>query len=124
MRGISDQPAPLPAKLPRQPLLENDLRAPGDLLDPRGELRPFLLDTLSKDTVTATGLFHWPALKNLINAHLERKVNVGYHLWGLLVLFMWMKKWKIEAVPAGQAVPRPVLDEVGWSSSPLASSSS
>jgi asparagine synthase (glutamine-hydrolysing) len=93
----------------------------------RGELRPLLLETLSEETVTASGLFDWPALKRLIDAHLERKANVGYHLWGLLVLFIWMKKWNIESAPVTERIPTPtaeLLDEVGLSSSRLASSSS
>ncbi len=93
----------------------------------RGELRPLLLETLSEEAVTASGLFYWPALKQLIDAHLERKANVGYHLWGLLVLFIWMKKWNIETVPVKERVFAPSaarLEEVGLSSSPLASSSS
>jgi asparagine synthase (glutamine-hydrolysing) len=62
----------------------------------RGVLRPLLLDTLSQEAVLASGLFHWPAVKRLVNAHLERKANHGYHLWGLMVLLIWMKRWKIE----------------------------
>jgi asparagine synthase (glutamine-hydrolysing) len=62
----------------------------------RGVLRPFLLDTLSQEAVLATGLFHWPAVKQQISAHLERRANLGYHLWGLIVLLIWMKRWKIE----------------------------
>ena len=62
----------------------------------RGVLRPLLLDTLSQEAVLATGLFHWPAVKQQINAHLERRANLGYHLWGLMVLLIWMKRWKIE----------------------------
>ncbi len=62
----------------------------------RGVLRPLLLDTLSQDAVSATGLFHWPAVKQQISAHLERKANLGYHLWGLMILLIWMKRWKIE----------------------------
>ena len=62
----------------------------------RGVLRPFLLDTLSQEAVSATGLFHWPAVKQQISAHLERRANLGYHLWGLMVLLIWMKRWKIE----------------------------
>jgi asparagine synthase (glutamine-hydrolysing) len=62
----------------------------------RGVLRPLLLDTLSQEAVSATGLFHWPAVKQQIDAHLERRENLGYHLWGLMVLLIWMKRWKIE----------------------------
>jgi asparagine synthase (glutamine-hydrolysing) len=93
----------------------------------RGELRPLLLETLSEEAVTGSGLFDWPAVKRLIDAHLERKANVGYHLWGLLVLFIWMKKWNIESAPVEDQILAPsaeLLDEVGLSSSQLASSSS
>lgn len=92
----------------------------------RGELRPLLLETLSEEAVTASGLFDWSALKRLINNHLERKVNVGYHLWGLLVLFIWMKKWNIESAPMRELELAPSAEalEVGLSSQQLASSSS
>jgi asparagine synthase (glutamine-hydrolysing) len=81
----------------------------------RGALRPFLLDTLSQETVLASGLFHWPAVKQLVNAHLERKANHGYHLWGLMVLLIWMKRWKIELASSEVPVTMPieVLDEAG-----------
>jgi asparagine synthase (glutamine-hydrolysing) len=62
----------------------------------RGVLRPLLLDTLSQEAVLASGLFHWPAVKQVVNTHLDRRANLGYHLWGLMVLLMWMKRWKIE----------------------------
>ena len=64
----------------------------------RGVLRPLLLDTISEDAVKDTGLFRWDALKDLLNDHLERRANYGYHLWGLMILLLWMKKWKIRNV--------------------------
>jgi len=82
----------------------------------RGALRPLLLDTLSQEAVLASGLFHWPAVKLLVNAHLERKANHGYHLWGLMVLLIWMKRWKIELASHEQRLTTPfveVLDGVG-----------
>ncbi len=82
----------------------------------RGVLRPLLLDTLSQEAVLASGLFHWPAVKRLVNAHLERKANYGYHLWGLMVLLIWMKRWKIELASeeAGPTIPIvEVLDRAG-----------
>jgi asparagine synthase (glutamine-hydrolysing) len=39
-----------------------------------------------------------------MRAHLERRANLGYHLWGLLVLFLWMKRWKVEHKPAPEYV--------------------
>jgi asparagine synthase (glutamine-hydrolysing) len=63
----------------------------------RGVLRPLLLDTLSEQNVRRTGLFRWTAVKRVLDEHLNRKANYGYHLWGLLVLLIWMREWKIEA---------------------------
>jgi asparagine synthase (glutamine-hydrolysing) len=63
----------------------------------RTVLRPLLLETLNERTVRQTGIFSWPAVDRVIRAHLERRANLGYHLWGLLVLFLWMKRWKIES---------------------------
>jgi asparagine synthase (glutamine-hydrolysing) len=89
----------------------------------RGVLRPLLLDTLTPDAVSASGLFRWPAVQQLLNEHLERRANLGYHLWGLMVLLIWMKRWNIELPPIEAPMPaRPVevLDEVGSLSQLLA----
>ncbi|HYX53169.1 MAG TPA: asparagine synthase (glutamine-hydrolyzing), partial [Candidatus Limnocylindrales bacterium] len=61
----------------------------------RGVLRPLLLETLSQNEVTASGLFRWSGVRQLLSDHLERRANLGYHLWGLMVLLLWMKEWKI-----------------------------
>jgi len=63
----------------------------------RGPLRPLLMDTLTTQAVEATGIFDAAAVHSLISNHLERRVNVGYHLWGLMTLFLWMKRWKVES---------------------------
>jgi asparagine synthase (glutamine-hydrolysing) len=65
----------------------------------RGTLRGMLLDTLTPDAIAATGVFDAHAIDGLIRDHMERRINVGYHLWGLLTLFLWMKRWKVEALP-------------------------
>ena len=66
----------------------------------RGVLRGLLLDTLTTDAIEETGIFDARAIHGLIRDHMERRINIGYHLWGLLTLFLWMKRWKVE-------VPRP-----------------
>ncbi len=66
----------------------------------RGVLRPLLLDTLTRDAVEKTNLFDWNTVESLIRNHLERRANLGYHLWGLLTLFLWMKRWGIQTSPA------------------------
>ncbi len=68
----------------------------------RGPLRPLLMDTLSAEAIDATGIFSSSAIHSLIRDHMERRINVGYHLWGLLTLFLWIKRWKVETLPAGQ----------------------
>jgi asparagine synthase (glutamine-hydrolysing) len=65
----------------------------------RGALRPMLLDTLSSAAVKKSGLFHWPAIDRLVSDHLHSRANLGYHLWGLLILFQWMKQWNIQTAP-------------------------
>jgi len=62
----------------------------------RGVLKGLLMETLNERTVTETGLFSWPEVRRLIDEHLDRKANWGYHLWGLVTLMLWMKRWKIE----------------------------
>jgi len=72
----------------------------------RTVLKPLLLDTLTERAVRESGIFSWPAIERAMRAHLERRANLGYHLWGLLVLFLWMKHWGIEPTRgAPQALP-------------------
>ena len=92
----------------------------------RGPLRQFLLDTITRERVEASGLFRWPAVEGLIQRHLDRRENTGYQLWGLMVLLMWMKRWNIE-LPATEQVSEVLVEdlELAQSSSPqLALSSS
>jgi asparagine synthase (glutamine-hydrolysing) len=67
-------------------------------------LRPLLVETLTERNVRETGIFSWDAVHAALRAHLERRANLGYHLWGLLVLFLWMKRWAIEPPSPSEAV--------------------
>jgi asparagine synthase (glutamine-hydrolysing) len=73
-------------------------------------LRPLLLETLSEQNVRESGIFSWKAIDGAIRAHLERRANLGYHLWGLLVLFLWMRRWGIE--PPSMAAQSQEIPEV------------
>jgi asparagine synthase (glutamine-hydrolysing) len=82
----------------------------------RGVLQPMLLDTLSEDSVRASRLFSWSAVEKLLRGHMERKANLGYHLWGLMVLLLWMKQWNIghgTSQPDSDELMPGVLDQVG-----------
>jgi len=72
----------------------------------RGTLRPLLLDTLTRRAVEQSNLFDWKVVESLIRDHLDRRANLGYHLWGLLTLFLWMKRWDIQSEPVEEASPR------------------
>jgi asparagine synthase (glutamine-hydrolysing) len=69
----------------------------------RGSLRSFLIDTLREGSSGHADLFNPAVIESYLNRHLQRRANYGYHLWGLLILFLWMKKWKIQTSPAPAA---------------------
>ncbi len=72
-------------------------------------LKPLTLETLNERNIRETGLFSWGAVSEALHAHFERRANLGYHLWGLLVLFLWMRHWGIE--PPSNIVPPPEIPE-------------
>jgi asparagine synthase (glutamine-hydrolysing) len=69
----------------------------------RGPLRGLLLDTLTPRAIEETGLIRSEPVQTLIRDHMERRINAGYHLWGLMTLFLWMKRWKVESAPREKA---------------------
>jgi asparagine synthase (glutamine-hydrolysing) len=77
----------------------------------RGVLQPLLQDTLTESVIGQSDLFDWTGVDRLIHEHLERRANWGYHLWGLLTLILWMKRWKVEA-PAPQVRVMPPKSKV------------
>jgi asparagine synthase (glutamine-hydrolysing) len=66
----------------------------------RGPLRSLLLDTLKEGLSEHAGLFRANTIERYLQLHLERRANLGYHLWGLMILFLWMKQWRIQSTPA------------------------
>lgn len=63
----------------------------------RGCLRSLMLDVLTGGASDYAQFFRRDVIEAQIRDHLEKRVNIGYHLWGLMVLFLWMKKWGIQA---------------------------
>jgi len=63
----------------------------------RGPLLPLLTDALHYGVTECGEVFRPDVMNKFLQLHLERKANVGYHLWGLLILFLWMKRWRIQA---------------------------
>jgi len=69
----------------------------------RGPLRPLLMDTLEWAEAEHGELFRFDPVWNLVELHMNRSTNAGYHLWGLMTLFLWMKRWNISSVPSQQS---------------------
>ncbi len=67
----------------------------------RGPLRPVLEEALAFASAGHGEFFHMPRIQAHVRAHLERRANLGFHLWGLTILFYWMKKWRIQTSAPG-----------------------
>ena len=63
----------------------------------RGPLRPMAEEVLSPEAVRRTGLFRPEIVERIKSDHFRRRANYGYQLWGLLTLFLWMKRWNVQA---------------------------
>jgi len=90
----------LPGSVLRRPKTGLDIPAHDWL---RGALRPLLMDTLSAAAIDGTNLFRRDRIESFISDHMERRANLGYHLWGLLILFLWIKHWNIQTVSTPRA---------------------
>ncbi len=90
----------------------------------RGPLKAMLHDTLSTQAVADAGLFNPAVVRRMVDDHLERRANHGYHLWGLMTLFQWMERWNIRIETAPEALPsRDAVMNLSYSPSPRSSTS-
>jgi len=62
----------------------------------RGPLRPLLEEAMAFASAEHGDFFQISKMEADMRAHLDRRANLGYHLWGLMTLFFWMKKWGIQ----------------------------
>ncbi len=72
----------------------------------RGPLRPLLEEAMAFASSEHGEFFQMSQIESLVQAHLDRRANLGYHLWGLMTLFFWMKKWGIQTRVPAQTAPR------------------
>jgi asparagine synthase (glutamine-hydrolysing) len=66
----------------------------------RGPLRAMLMETLAAAEAEHSELFNFETIRTYTQLHLNRRINIGYHLWGLIMLFLWMKRWNIQSTPS------------------------
>jgi len=59
----------------------------------RGALKGYLIDTILSPRALKRGYFKPERIKGLVESHSSGKNNYGQHLWGLLVLELWHKRF-------------------------------
>ena len=74
----------------------------------RGPLFPLLMEALTPEAIAGIQIFSASALQAMIAAHLEKRRNFGVPLWGLLILFLWIRYWRIDC-----AAPWAAITETG-----------
>jgi asparagine synthase (glutamine-hydrolysing) len=62
----------------------------------RGPLLPLVHEVLATGLSEHADVFDGRAIKTCLEEHLARRANFGYHLWGLMILFLWMRRWNIQ----------------------------
>lgn len=77
----------------------------------RGPLHSFLLESLSEQAVKSSGLFSHSSIRRLIDRHCARRENLGYHLWGLITLHLWIRRWSIQ-IPSERSPQAAALSAV------------
>lgn len=74
----------------------------------RGPLRPLLEEAVAFASAEHREYFNIGKIKSHMRAHADRRANLGYHLWGLMTLFFWMKRWGIQTRTAAIPVRQPL----------------
>jgi asparagine synthase (glutamine-hydrolysing) len=59
----------------------------------RGPLKDYLVDTVLSEKAQKRGYFNTQKIRGLVGNHSSGKANYGHHLWGLLMLELWHKRF-------------------------------
>ncbi len=59
----------------------------------RGELRPFVEDTLSPQAIRAAGVFEPNTVRRLLDDHFERRANYDNQIWALMAFSIWYREY-------------------------------
>jgi len=87
----------------------------------RQDLKPLIHELLSETQVQRRGLFHWPAIQQLLTAHQEQRSDHTDHIFALIALETWCRiyldgtSWKTEesrSVTRPESVPAARLRSV------------
>lgn len=59
----------------------------------RGAMQPFLRETLLSEKALARGLFQPEMVRQIINQHVESRIDHSHRLWSLLMLELWFQRF-------------------------------
>jgi asparagine synthase (glutamine-hydrolysing) len=59
----------------------------------RGVMQPFLRETLLSDKALSRGLFRPEMVRQVIDEHVEGKLDHSHRLWSLLMLELWHQRF-------------------------------
>jgi asparagine synthase (glutamine-hydrolysing) len=70
----------------------------------RAELRSFVEDVLSQAAVREVGVFHYPAVRRLLDEHFALRANHDNQIWALLTFMLWHRAY-LTGEPVGAGAP-------------------
>ena len=70
----------------------------------RAELRSFVEDVLAESAVREVGVFHYPAVRRLLDEHFALRANHDNQIWALLTFMLWHRAY-LTGEPVGAGAP-------------------
>ena len=74
----------------------------------RAELRPFVEEVLCERAVRTAGVFHYPAVRQILADHFALRANNDIQIWGLLTFMLWHQDY----LAGGAYAPLPAASGV------------
>jgi asparagine synthase (glutamine-hydrolysing) len=59
----------------------------------RNELRPYVEDVLSERAIREAGVFRYPAVRAILDAHFSRRANYDGQIWALITFTTWYETY-------------------------------
>ena len=59
----------------------------------RGKMQPFLRETLLSDKALGRNLFQSEKVRQLVDQHVEGRIDHSHRLWSLLMLELWFQRF-------------------------------
>ena len=60
----------------------------------RNDLNEYVVESMSKKEISATGIFDYEKVNEIVSQNREGKINASYNIWSLLAIQSWIKQFK------------------------------